>query len=163
MSLPSEELTERLTRLLRDPTPEVAEVKSRWEGVTHTVRNDGKWRLEGFVTWFTYFHEHLRLVDPSLPPLPPPHCFEPASIARLFGIPPEQFGLRPLFGPVGKPGRPKTTQDIADFAFDRRPAMTWKEIYAEWKRLHPHDLRATNWQRFRDAYRRYYRHGRMHH
>ena len=39
----------------------------------------------------------------------------------------------------GKPGRTTVNYDIAAFANERRPGMTWKAIYYAWKREHPAD------------------------
>lgn len=58
---------------------------------------------------------------------------------------------------VGRPGRKTTTADIAEFANARRPQMTWKEIFAEWRRLHPGDERVRTFEQIRDAVRRRYR------
>lgn len=57
---------------------------------------------------------------------------------------------------IGKPGRPTTTRDLAEFAYDRRPDLTWKEIAAEWKRLYPQDTRKITPHIMQDAYRRAY-------
>lgn len=57
---------------------------------------------------------------------------------------------------LGVPGRPVTTDDVADFAIRRRnqsPAMPWKEIAAEWKQAHPE--RAMNASAIRAAVRRH--------
>ena len=147
-----EEVRAGLVTLSKSPTPEYEAVKERWEGFEHTVRINGKWRLEGFVTWITYQHELLRCVDPSLPPSPRPHLFEPKVIAFMFGIPPEDLGYRS--GKIGKPGRPTTTSDLAEFAYDRRPRLTWKDIFTEWKRLHPKDTRNITPDKIKEAFRR---------
>ena len=58
----------------------------------------------------------------------------------------------------GKPGRKPSTADIAQFANERRPKLTWKEIYVDWKRQHPNDPRTATItsENIREAWRRYY-------
>lgn len=148
------ELRAGLVALSKSPTPEYKAVMQRWEGFEHTVRINGKWRLEGFVTWITYQHELLRCVDPSLPPIPRPHLFEPKLIAFMFEIPLEELGCRS--GKIGMPGRPTTTRDLAEFANDRRPRLTWKEIATEWKRLHSQETREITPDKMKEAHRRAY-------
>lgn len=149
------ELTARLSELARNPTPEYLEVKERWKNVKHTIRVNGKWRPEGAITGLLSLYEQLRCADPSLPPLPRPELFEPEMLNRMFGIPLEAFGIRsPL---RGKPGRPNTTQDLADFAHARRSQMAWKDIYIEWKRLFQTDDREVTTATFIEAHRRHYR------
>lgn len=147
------ELSAGLVALTKSPTPEYLAVKKRWEGFEHTIRINGKWRLEGFVTLITHQHELLRCVDPSLP-LIPAHLFEPKVIAFMFGIPPEELGCRS--GKLGKPGRPPTMTDIADFANERRPKVMWKDIFDEWKRLHPNDTREITFGKMKEAHARVY-------
>ena len=45
------------------------------------------------------------------------------------------------WAPPGKPGRNITTADFAEYANERRPGMTWKEICAAWKKDYPSDPR----------------------
>ena len=49
-------------------------------------------------------------------------------------------------------------RDIAVFANERRPGMTWKAIYYAWKREHPNDRRNKELtpERVRDAWRRHF-------
>ena len=65
---------------------------------------------------------------------------------------------RPSSAARGKPGRKATSADIAAFANERRPAMSWKEICCAWKREHPKDPRAKdmNPEKVRDAWRRHF-------
>ena len=58
----------------------------------------------------------------------------------------------------GKPGRKPSTADIAQFANEQRPKMTWKEIYVDWKRQHPNDPRNSDDDQrdIREAWRRHY-------
>lgn len=150
-----EELRAGFVALMKSPTPEYNAVNQRWAGFDHILRINGKWRLAGFITWFTHLNELLRCVDPSLPPIPRPHLFEPKVIAFMFGIPPEELGCRS--GKIGKPGRPTTTRDLAEFAHERRPHVMWKDILTEWKRLHQQDTRNITLDRMKDAYRRAYK------
>ena len=151
------ELRTPLVACVGEPTPEYLAVKSQWEGFKHTIKINEKWRIEGFITWITMRLELLRCVDRSLPPTPSPDLFRPEVIARMFGIPPEELGCRNSFGKIGKPGRPATTRDLAQFALERRPKFTWKEIATEWKTLHPNDSRNITAEKIKDAYRRAYR------
>ena len=62
-----------------------------------------------------------------------------------------------LSAPPGRPGRKKTTRDIALFAHKwRLRGMTWKEIFDDWKRLYPNDDRVKNAEQIREAHRRYF-------
>jgi hypothetical protein len=149
------ELAAGLVALSKSPTPEYLAVMQRWEGFSHTVRINGKWRLQGFITWLMHSPELCRCVDPSLPPFPALHLFTPKVIAHLLSIPPEEVGCRS--GKIGKPGRPQTTRDIAEFGNDRLPNMTWKEIATEWKRLHKQETRDITADKMKDAHRRAYR------
>ncbi|MEK6262768.1 MAG: hypothetical protein AABP62_29575 [Planctomycetota bacterium] len=151
-----DQLHARLKECRKCPPPEYEAVKERWKGFTHTVRINDKWRFEGFITYLMHNFELLRSIEPSLPVIPPPHLFDPKGIARLFGIPIEELGLRGPSGKIGKPGRPATTRDVADFAHERRPYVTWKDIFAEWKRLHPLDPRDITPEKIKDAFRRVY-------
>ena len=57
----------------------------------------------------------------------------------------------------GRPGRKNETFDIALFAKerrDRKPQMTWDEIYRDWIINHPNDKRVTRKEIIRDSYRR---------
>lgn len=54
-------------------------------------------------------------------------------------------------------GRPNTTADIAEFANSRRPATTWKEIFAEWRQAHPDDDRVEDSEHLRCIWSRHYR------
>lgn len=56
----------------------------------------------------------------------------------------------------GRPGRKNETYDIAVFANDRRPQMTWDDICREWNRKFPDDARVRNKEFVRDAHRRYF-------
>lgn len=74
-------------------------------------------------------------------------------------VPPVQTELelrRTFSEKIGKPGRPTTTRDLAEFAYDRRPLLPWKEIAVEWKRLNPQDTRKITLNKIKDAYRRAY-------
>lgn len=63
---------------------------------------------------------------------------------------------QPQPSPPGRPGRKDETRDIAEFANDRRPKMTWEEIYLEWIRKFPNDTRVRNKESVREAHRRYF-------
>jgi hypothetical protein len=58
----------------------------------------------------------------------------------------------------GKPGRKAVNADIAAFANERRPGISWKEIYYAWKREHPNDPRNKDLtpERIRGDWRRHY-------
>jgi hypothetical protein len=58
----------------------------------------------------------------------------------------------------GKPGRKTTTADIAAFANECRPKMTWKEICSVWKREHCDDKRVEYMTsgKVREAWRRHF-------
>lgn len=53
---------------------------------------------------------------------------------------------------TGKPGRPNTTEGLADFAKARRPDVTWQEIATEWNRIHPDEK--TTKEKARGAHNR---------
>lgn len=56
------------------------------------VVGDGKkWHYEGFVSVFSAVRQALASLDASISPDLPPFLLEPATIARLFGIPLEDF------------------------------------------------------------------------
>jgi hypothetical protein len=62
----------------------------------------------------------------------------------------------PQRSPAGKPGRKCTTRDIAIYANERRPEMTWKEICSAWKHDHlddPRNAKLTG-ETIRDSCRR---------
>jgi hypothetical protein len=65
---------------------------------------------------------------------------------------------RPPAASGGKPGRKAVNADIAAFANERRPGMTWKAIYYAWKREHPNDPRNKDLtpERVRGDWRRHY-------
>jgi len=146
------DLSSRYRAFIKAPTPEYLAVKRHWRGFKHTVCINGKWRIEGFITWFTKEYELLRCVDPSLPSALSPDLYKPETIARMFGIPPAELGCPEK----GKPGRPSTMEDVAKFAFDRRPNVRWKEIVSEWKQQNPQDSRKVTEAKMKDAYRRKY-------
>ncbi len=57
----------------------------------------------------------------------------------------------------GKRGRPKTHEDIADFANSRREhGKTGRQIYDEWKTTFPKDKRVKSVATIREAHRRCY-------
>jgi len=145
---------ELLNDELQRPGSPASEVQERWGGMKHTTRVNGVWRIEGYITFLLHQYELLRTVDPALPPTPPPHCLNPRDVAQFFNIPPVELGL---VGLKGKPGRRRSTDDIADFVHARFPRMTYKEIYTAWKAVHPNDQRVTSWEMMRAAYRRKYR------
>jgi hypothetical protein len=64
----------------------------------------------------------------------------------------------PQRSPAGKPGRKCTTRDIAIYANERRPEMTWKEICSAWKHDHPDDPRNAKLtgETIRDSCRRHF-------
>ncbi len=56
------------------------------------VLGDGeKWHYEGFVSMFSAVRQALARLDASISPDLPPFLLEPATIARLFGIPLADF------------------------------------------------------------------------
>jgi hypothetical protein len=63
---------------------------------------------------------------------------------------------QPPSSPAGRPGRKEETRDIAVFANDRRPQMTWDEIYREWNQTFPDDNRVRDKNIVREAHRRYF-------
>ena len=87
------EQAESLVKALGNPEefPEVQEVMNRWKNLSHTVKSDGQWRLEGFISFFQQFHELMRAVDPTFPAHLPAHCFDPDSIAKFFRLPDDAF------------------------------------------------------------------------
>jgi hypothetical protein len=56
----------------------------------------------------------------------------------------------------GRPGRKSETYDIAVFANERHPAMTWDEVFREWIRRFPADKRVRNKEFIRGAHRRFF-------
>jgi hypothetical protein len=65
---------------------------------------------------------------------------------------------RPTSAPLGKPGCRAKTADIAAFANERRPEMSWKDICCAWKREHSDDPRNKDLtaSKVREAWRRHY-------
>ena len=61
---------------------------------------------------------------------------------------------------LGRPGRQNTTKAVASFAHRLRTShssISWKEIYAEWKRQQPNDKKVSkDAEGVREAYRRHY-------
>lgn len=59
---------------------------------------------------------------------------------------------------VGKPGIKDSTADIAAYANERRPRLSWKQIYRDWKSDYPDDPRnaTLNSEKIREAWRRHY-------
>jgi excisionase family DNA binding protein len=56
------------------------------------VLGDGeKWHYEGFVSMFSAIRQVLSILDDSISPDLPPFLLDPATIARLFRIPLEDF------------------------------------------------------------------------
>lgn len=80
---------ERIMQAIRDAEPEseVARLKADWEDHKQPVQVNGQWRLEGFIDYFRYNLDLMLASDPTLDPNLPQQCFDPASIAALFGIP----------------------------------------------------------------------------
>lgn len=64
--------------------------------------------------------------------------------------------LQPPPAAPGRPGRRRETYDIAVFANERRPAMTWDEIYREWVRQFSTDKRVRDKKSIREAHRRFF-------
>lgn len=56
----------------------------------------------------------------------------------------------------GRPGRKNETHDIAVFANERRPTMTWDEIHRQWIRVRQDDKRFMTKERIREAHRRHF-------
>jgi hypothetical protein len=83
----------KLVEALKDPSKNLAvqEVIERWRGRSHTVKSGDDWRLEGFISFFQYFHELMSAVDPSFLTRLPPQCFDPDSIAKFFRLPDDAF------------------------------------------------------------------------
>ena len=74
-----------------EPGSQLDLVLEKWKGFSHTVKLNGAWKLEGFITWFQQNYEILRAIEPSLEPTMPPQCLDPESIAHLFRIPIEEL------------------------------------------------------------------------
>jgi hypothetical protein len=100
---------------------------------------NGKWHYEGFVNIFQALHEAMRAVDPSIPPGLPPHCLDPAFIAKFFRIPLRDMNWQGKTKPEPPP-RPKVEspyldgQQAADYL-----GMTKKALYGhvERRKLRP--------------------------
>jgi len=92
--------TNRITEALSNAEPgsEIDNVQNRWNGFEHSVQQSSKWKLEGFITYFQHCHEMMRAIDPSLPSTLPARCFDPAWVAKVFGIPVEDFGVESTSG-----------------------------------------------------------------
>lgn len=156
MHMNSEQLIEKLNEELARPESAASEVVAAWKNVKHVVKIDRQWRMQGFMSFFMHSYELLRSVDSSLPVDLPAHLYDRKLIARLFRIPESELGISStIAGPVGKPGRRSSTKPLADFALERRPQLTWKEISKEWKTIQP-DQPSTP-EKIREAYRRFYR------
>jgi hypothetical protein len=80
------------------------------------------------------------------------------AMRRIADLETRVTSLRPAPASRGKPGRKTVNGDIAEFANERRPGMTWKEICSAWKREHPDDPRNEKLtpEKVRDAWRRHY-------
>lgn len=87
------ELIDRLNIALsnREDDPVLDQALTRWDGYSPSVWSDGQWRFGGLIAYFQSQLEILRAVDPSLPASLPPHCLDPVQIARLLGVPVEDF------------------------------------------------------------------------
>lgn len=64
------------------------------------VGDGKKWLYEGFISAFSALFEALRAIDDSIPPGLPPHLLDPARIAKMFGLPLEDFNYTGGAGPV---------------------------------------------------------------
>jgi hypothetical protein len=143
-----------------DPESPLNQAVANWKGHDFSVKVNGHWRLEGFIDFFRSINDLMCAVDPAQPPSLPPQCFDPIGIARLFGLPVDEFARylprqpRRIFG---EPGRKSTTKEIAALAAVRREeAKTWREIFDEWKQRHPDDGVVKTPDTIREAYRRHY-------
>lgn len=82
---------ERIAEAMKNPDPHLQVVLARWQGHDFTVRVNGKWRLEGFISYFKAVQEIVAAVDGTTSPGLPPQCLDPVQIARFFRIPLEEF------------------------------------------------------------------------
>lgn len=141
-----------------EPGSQLDQVLQRWRGFDHIVRANEKWLLEGFVSFFQSHYELARAVDPSLEPGLPPQCFDPEAIAQFFRLTPDAFSesREDVVGTVRKPGRPSDTRSIGKFVHEHREqGLTMKEIFVNYREMHPDDKRVTNMEQMRGAYRRW--------
>ncbi len=81
-----------------------------------------------------------------------------AAVKRIADLEAVVKSSRPPPAARGKPGRKPVNADIAAFANERRPGMTWKAIYYAWKREHPNDPRNKDLtpEKVRGDWRRHY-------
>ena len=131
---------------------ELDQVLKRWDGFPHVIRSDGVWRLGAIITSFQYIREILHAVDSTISPTLPPQCVDPRKLERFFRLPLATLSEAPQV----RPGRKKSTVDLAEFAHERRKqGMAWKDICKAFQREYPDDGRAIRWETFREAYRRH--------
>ena len=81
------------------------------------------------------------------------------ALERIADLEAQVRSLQPPAASRGRPGRKTVNGDIAELANERRPGMTWKATYYEWKREHPDDPRNEKLtpEKVRDAWQRHFR------
>jgi hypothetical protein len=75
----------------RKNDPDLDQALTRAGSYRPVVWADGKWRLGGLITYLQLQYDVVRAVDPSLPVGIHPDCLDPVRIAKVFGIPLEEF------------------------------------------------------------------------
>ena len=137
----------------REPDSDLDRVVDKWKDRSIVVKENGRWKLSGLIQIFEQAHEILCAVHPATDPTLPPQCYDPVSLADFFNIPRKELVRG---ADKRRSGRPRDTQDIADYADARRPDQTWDQIYVEWKRDYPDCTRVKSSETVREAWRREY-------
>jgi hypothetical protein len=86
---------ERFRDALQGEGSELGEALARWRDYSPVVCQDGRWLLDGFITYFRGINEMLAAIDPDVPVGLPAQCMDPVQIARFFGLPPGAFNRLP--------------------------------------------------------------------
>lgn len=115
---------------------------------------DGPWLLEGFVALFTAIRDASAAITGSDPQPLAAHCFDVNSLAHLFSLDPKEFAQeRTVVTRRQTRGRPRTTDEIAEYALSIREGRTWKEVAKLCrKRFGRADLKVQN---VKDSVQRY--------
>jgi len=122
----ADDLLDRIREAFRNGEPRLQEVLTRWRGHEFVVCVNGKWRLEGFVTFFKAVQEMMAVVDGALPPGLPPHCLDPVQIARSFCLPLDAFDRSGV--PVGDEYTLRRIEDKLDAALNVRQVSDYVDI-----------------------------------
>lgn len=110
------------------------------------VREEGKWRLGGFATYFQRQWDWLRKGDATLPVALPSHCLDSVRIARLFRIPLEEFDCFEdrqvrIEHKLDQLVRAQQPMDSETESPIQRPLVEFRKVESKW---HARFVRGTN-------------------